>query len=84
MYVRDLIISLRESRFIKFDLLISACRAFMLTSSLKLVGHYYLHPIFVSMCGVTQAVVTIYKTIRSKKPFAKLTQDDVTKRKADQ
>ena len=66
-----------------FDLLINACRAFMLTSSLQLVGHYYLHPIFVSLCGVTQSIVTIYKTIRSKKTFATLTKDDVTKRKAD-
>jgi hypothetical protein len=80
--MRNLILSKRQARFIEHDLVINLCRAFMLTSSLKLVGHYFLHPIFVSTCGVTQSILAIYKTIRSKKTFASLTQDDVSKRKA--
>ncbi len=48
----------------------------MLISSLKLIGHHYLDPIFVSICGLVQAMTGVFKSMKGKKKFYKLTFDD--------
>ena len=49
----------------------------MLISSLKLVGHKYLHPIFVSVSGLLQAIFVVFKSMKGKKKFYKVTMKDV-------
>ena len=39
----------------------------MLTSSLKLVGHEKLHPIFVGVCGLCSAILGFLKALYEKK-----------------
>lgn len=48
----------------------------MLIASLKLVGHNYLDPIFVSLCGLIQAITVVYKSMKGKKKFYKVTIKD--------
>jgi len=78
--VRNLIILRREAIFSRVEALIYIMRFFMLVSSLKLVGHSILHPIFVSGCGIIQAVATVFKSMKGKKNFYKLTIEDIQKR----
>ena len=52
-------------------------RMIMLIFSLKLVGHKYLHPIFVSICGLLQAITVVFKSMKGKKKFYKLTTEDL-------
>jgi hypothetical protein len=49
----------------------------MLIFSLKLVGHKLLHPIFVSICGLLQAITVVFKSMKGKKKFYKLTTADI-------
>lgn len=52
-------------------------RMIMLIFSLKLVGHKLLHPIFVSICGLLQAITVVFKSMKGKKKFYKLTTADI-------
>mmetsp|Transcript_16957 Transcript_16957/g.16186 ORF Transcript_16957/g.16186 Transcript_16957/m.16186 type:complete len:81 (-) Transcript_16957:254-496(-) len=73
--MRHLILTLRKIRFHKIEVLIYSLRMIMLTSSLRLVGHDYLNPIFVSLCGLLQAFTGVFKSMKGKKKFYKLTLD---------
>lgn len=61
------------------EVFIYGMRMVMLISSLKLVGHKYLDPIFVSLCGLIQASSVVFKSMKGKKKFYKLTFNDVEK-----
>ena len=52
-------------------------RMIMLIFSLKLPGHKQLHPIFVSICGLLQAITVVFKSMKGKKKFYKLTRADI-------
>lgn len=52
-------------------------RMIMLVFALRLVGHQYLHPIFVSVCGLLQAITVVFKSMKGKKKFYKLTHADI-------
>lgn len=67
----------REMRYIRIEIFIYSLRLILLVSGLKLVGHSYLDPIFVSICGFIQAVTVVFKTIKSKKNFYKLEIEDL-------
>ncbi len=71
--IRKIIITRRKSRFLYIETIIYTMRMIMLTSALKLVGHAYLDPIFVSLCGLCQAGCTVFKSMKGKKRFVKLT-----------
>lgn len=51
-------------------------RFLMLSSSLKLVGSSHLDPIFVSFCGLIQACIVVFKAMKGKKKYYKLTVED--------
>ncbi len=78
--MRNLILIRRKIRFYQMELVIYLMRMIMLISSLKLVGHKYLDPIFVSICGLLQAICNVYKSMKGKKKFYKLTIEDLEKR----
>ncbi len=59
-------------------------RMIMLVSSLKLIGHTWIDPIFVSFCGIMQAGCTVFKAMKGKKNFYKLTVEDVQDKKQQQ
>lgn len=61
------------------EVFIYTMRMIMLVFSLQLIGHNYLDPIFVSMCGLAQSWSVIYKSMKGKKKFYKLTTDDIGK-----
>jgi hypothetical protein len=64
-------------RFNKIEGAINIMRMVMLISSLRLIGHTWIDPVFVSFCGVMQAGFTVFKAMKGKKNFAKLTLEDV-------
>jgi len=78
--VRNLIILRREAIFNRVEALIYIMRMFMLVSSLKVVGHSILNPIFVSGCGIMQAFANVFKSMKGKKNFYKLTIEDIQER----
>ena len=49
----------------------------MLVSSLQVTGHSYLNPIFVSACGLNQAIANVFKAMKGKKYVYKLTIEDL-------
>lgn len=61
---------------------IYSARYFMLVKSLQSYGHQFLNPIFVSACGLCQALANVYKGMKGKKNFFKLTIEDVHKKKS--
>lgn len=61
------------------EVFIYSMRMIMLISSLKLIGHRYLDPIFVSLCGLIQGVSVLFKAMKGKKKFYKLSAKDVEK-----
>lgn len=71
--MRNLIMTRRQTRFQMIEILIYSMRFIMLVSALKLVGHKYLDPIFVSLCGLITAGLNVFKSLKSKKNFFKLT-----------
>ena len=75
--VRRLIVTRRKIRFHEIEVFIYVTRMIMLISSLKLVGHKYLHPIFVSISGLLQAIFVVFKSMKGKKKFYKVTMKDV-------
>ena len=72
----NLILLRRETRFNVLEFFIYVARFLMLTSSLKLIGHSALHPIFVSTCGLFQASAQVFKNIKGKNNFTMLTIAD--------
>ena len=64
-------------RFIRVEILIYSMRMILLISNLKLIGHRYLDPIFVSICGLIQAFTVVFKSMRSKKNYFKLDIEDI-------
>ena len=64
-------------RFIRVEILIYSMRMILLISNLKLIGHRYLNPIFVSICGLIQAFTVVFKSMKSKKNFFKLDIEDL-------
>lgn len=77
MIMRNLILIRRKIRFHQIEVFIYMMRMIMLIFSLKLVGHSYLHPIFVSLCGLIQAITVVFKSMKGKKKFYKLTLADI-------
>ena len=74
---RELIITRRERNYHKVEATIYICRMFMLISGLRVSGYTYLDPIFISMCGVAQASCTVFKSMKGKSNYYKLTIEDV-------
>ena len=56
-------------------------RFVLLTSSLKLVGHSVMHPILVSFCGLVMSICVVFKGLKGKKDFYRLTIEDVEAKK---
>ena len=56
----------------------------MLVYSLKIPGHMWLDPIFVSLSGLCQATANVYKSMKGKKNFYKLTIEDIHNIKKDE
>ena len=79
VHLRKLLILRREMRFVRIELFIYSMRFVLLVGVLKLVGHSYLHPITMSICGWLQASCGIFKSMRSKKNFVKFETDDLDK-----
>lgn len=77
--IRNLIIFRRAQVFAKVEAAIYLARMFLLTKGLKLPGHTYLQPIFISLCGLFQASCAVFKSMKGKKPFKVLTIEDVKK-----
>ena len=75
--MRNLILIRRKIRFHQMEVFIYLMRMIMLIFSLKLVGHKHLHPIFVSICGLLQAISVVFKSMKGKKKFYKLTTEDL-------
>ena len=67
----------REIAFHVCEFLIFSARLFMLTSALKLPGSGWLGPVFVALCGLFQSGMQVFKGLRGKKHFHKLTIEDV-------
>ena len=78
---RNLIIMRRECRFYMIEFWIYLLRFVLLTSSLKLVGHSLMDPIFVSFCGLVMSICVVFKGLKGKKNFYRLTIDDVEAKK---
>ena len=78
--VRNLVISRRETIFAKVESAIYLARMFLLTYSLKLPGHTFLQPIFISLCGLFQASCAVFKSMKGKKPFKVLKIEDIQKK----
>ncbi|CDW74045.1 transmembrane protein [Stylonychia lemnae] len=76
--LRKLIVIRRKIRFHQMEVFIYSMRMIMLISSLKLIGHRYLDPIFVSICGLLQAISVVFKSLKGKKKFYKLTIKEST------
>jgi len=79
--IRNLIIFRRDAVFAKVEMIIYLARALLLTKGLRLPGHDYLQPIFISLCGLFQASCAVFKSMKGKKPFKVLTIEDVKKSK---
>jgi hypothetical protein len=77
VYIRKMLILRREMRYIRIEITIYSLRMIMLISGLKLVGHKYLDPVFVSICGLSMAIAVVWKSIKSKKNFYKLEIEDL-------
>ena len=75
--MRKLILLRRKIRFHQIEFFIYLMRMIMLIYSLNLAGHKHLHPIFVSICGLLQAITVVFKSMKGKKKFYKLTTADI-------
>ena len=78
--VRELLILRRERVFNQVELLIYLARMMLLTSALRLPGSAWLRPVFVASCGLFQSGMQVFKSMRGKKHFHKLTIEDVMER----
>ena len=79
--LRNIIILRREARYNMIEFAIYSLRMILLTSSLRLVGHSILDPVFVSLCGIGQAFCSVFKSMKGKKNFYKLTIEDIEDKK---
>jgi len=70
----------RERVFNICEFLIYMARMVLLTSALKLPFSKWLDPILVSSCGLFQSGMQLFKQMRGKKHFHKLTIEDVQAR----
>jgi hypothetical protein len=75
--MRKIILLRRKVRFHEIEFFIYLMRFIMLTYALRLAGHQHMHPIFVSICGLLQAITVVFKSMKGKKKFYKLTQADL-------
>lgn len=75
--VRQMIGLRREAIFHRIEANIFFLRMLMLIKSLKLVGESWLNPVFVSLCGVAQASLSVYKGMKGKQEVYKLTVEDI-------
>lgn len=78
--VRELMILRRERSFNICEFLIYCARMMLLTTALKLPGSDWLRPVFVASCGLFQSGMQVFKSMRGKKHFHKLTIEDVKQR----
>jgi len=78
--MRKVVLLRRKIRFHQMETFIYSMRMIMLISSLKLIGYRYLDPIFVSICGLLQAVSVVFKAMKGKKKFYKMTVKDIDER----
>ena len=70
----------RERSFNICEFSIYFARMLLLTSALKLPGSKWLSPVFVATCGLFQSGMQVFKSMRGKKHFHKLTIEDVQAR----
>ena len=82
MLVRELMILRREIAFHVCEFLIYFARMMMLTKALRLPGSSWLTEVFVACCGLFQSGMQVFKGLRGKKHFHKLTIEDVKKKTA--
>lgn len=75
--VRELMILRREIAFHLCEFFIYSARMWMLTKALKLPGSSWLSEVFVACCGLFQSGMQVFKGLRGKKHFHKLTIEDV-------
>ena len=75
--VRQIIMLRREAIFHRIEALIYILRMTMLAKALKLIGHTWLNPIFVALCGVIQAGFAVFKGMNGKDSVFKLTIEDI-------
>jgi hypothetical protein len=54
----------------------------MLNSALKLPLAKYLDPVFIAGCGLGQSTLACFKALKGKKPYFKLTMEDIGNKKA--
>ena len=78
--IRELVIARRERIFHICEFWIYFARMMLLTSALKLPGSSWLRPVFVASCGLFQSGMQVFKSMRGKKHFHKLTIEDVKQR----
>ena len=67
----------REIKFHEVEAMIYLSRMFLLQQALKLPMSSYLSPVFVATCGLFQSGMQVFKSMRGKKHFHKLTFEDV-------
>ena len=77
MLVRELMILRRERSFHFCEFLIYMSRMVLLTTALKLPGAEWLRPVVVASCGLFQSGMQVFKSMRGKKHFHKLSVGDV-------
>ena len=77
VYLRKLVILRREIRFLSIEIFIYSMRMILLIGNLKLVGHSYLDPVLVSICALSQAWASVFKSMKSKKNFFRLEIEDI-------
>jgi hypothetical protein len=80
---RELITTRNERRIHKVEASIYICRMLMLISSLRVRGHEYLNPIFISICGLTQASANVFKSTLGKANITKLTIEEVNAKQSE-
>ena len=84
VWLRKLIILRREKKFIELEIFIYMMRLVLLVGNLKLIGHLWLHPVAISLCGLIQAFAVVFKSMRSKKNFCKLETKDLCRFENDE
>ena len=65
--LRKLIMLRRKIIFYKISVFIYSMRMIMLYYSIKLHGYTWLDPIFVSICGLIQAIFVVFKAMKGSK-----------------
>lgn len=84
VYLRKIVILRREMRFLEIEIYIYTMRLILLVGSLKLIGHKWLHPVAMSICGLNQAFAVVFKSMKKKKTFGKLELKDLSRFENDE